>query len=338
MTAVEPSTALPLHDLLLWADSRVPDEVVTQARYWLADGSVHDVVSSLMFAISAANLRPPATYLGPLRQLLGPAGFDASQFVDAGTEETTPRMVVAPVGPDAFDADDVPLYWSLDLSDPASAGLDPWDREVVETARQDPAVSAVWRSWRYGLLDVPAEYLDVDLATATLCYLAMVEEPDDLIPVTARLQGMFAAPEPMVRTFVRAQDLPSHHRTALDCAALIWARRPGSRIRVATGQPPAGAAAPPRVQRYLALGTQLVVDLDPPGHDGASSRAMRTDGMWIWPDELDPSNVEPALLAHVAAQPEEPPEVDEVTLHRAIATLVEDAGTRAEPAFAASRF
>ncbi|GIJ71110.1 hypothetical protein [Virgisporangium ochraceum] len=303
------------HRLLLWADCLLPDDVVTAARTWLADGLVDDAVAAVAFAVLSEGITAPDDLAGLLTDALHRAGA-APDAVPVDGAGTLPDLQYHPTGPGGSDLPGS----ALDLTDarPHGSGLDPVDREAVDLVRQLRDATAVWRSWRrpprptWGSRGYLVRLADAAPAVDPLTAAYRLPE------VTGWFQQRLAGP--LVRVYRHEDELPLHLRMALDHAALLWTRPAPVRLRVAHDRP--GGVRPSPVQRdYLRAGTPVLIDLayDGPWPDPARPPMVRTDGTWLWRDTA--RRIERALAGHIARVAGPPPPVDETTLRRAVIAL-----------------
>jgi hypothetical protein len=299
--------------LLLWADCLLPDDVVTAARAWLAEGLVDDAVTAVAFAVVSEGVTAPEHLAGLLTDALHRAGAEPDAVQVDGTG-TLPDLQYHPVAPGGSDLPET----ALDLTDarPRGSGLDPVDRETVNLAGLLRDATAVWRSWRRPSRQGSRGYLIrlADAAPAVDPLTAAYRLPE----VTGWFQQRLAGP--LVRVYRHEDELPLHLRMALDHAALLWTRPSPVRLRVARDRP--GGVRPSPAQRdYLRAGTPVLIDLahDGPWPDLTRPPMVRTDGTWLWRDTAQ--RIERALAAHIARAGGPPPPVDETTLRRAVIAL-----------------
>jgi hypothetical protein len=314
------------HRLLLWADCLLPDDVVTSARAWLADGLINGAVEAVAFAVVSEGVTAPERVAGMLTDALRRAGApDALPINGTGT---LPDVMYAPVGPGGPDhpglAMDLTGHHWPQRNWPKRTGLDPLDRDAMELARLLPDATAVWRSWRR-----PAEptWAGGGEARGYLVRLAEAAPAADALSaayrlpeVTGWLQQELQRGPTLVRVYRHEDELPIHLRMALDHAALLWTRPPAVRLRIAHDRP-GGVRPSPRQRDYLRAGTPVLIDLahDGPWPDPANPPMVRTDGRWLWRDTA--TRIDRALALHIMRAGGPPPPVDETTLRRAVITL-----------------
>lgn len=315
-----------LHALLLRMAGRLPDELVHQARGWLAAGDEEAVREAVAFAVLSAGM----PVLPDDAALLG--SFPADAFT-LDPFEPYLGYRFAPVAP-ALLEEVVP--YSLDLSVPYDGPGAPDEIDTALVAHCAPPLEAVWRTWRFPDASWPAP---------RRVYLARTT--GDPVAAAASLAAALEAAgetDPQVEAWDDALELPLYQRTALNFAALLWSARPATAISVARlydepgpsfalGHPLLASGERERVLRYLEAGAPLVltaefaVDVVEPPRGAVVPVAFRTDGAWIWSEGAAYYVAEyglapdPGLLAHIEAAGDEPAAVDDVTFHRALSRL-----------------
>jgi hypothetical protein len=242
------------HGVLLRMAGTVPDDLISEARDWLADGHRADVAQALAFAVAASRVPVPPADLALIRQELTASGQDTQMLADL---EAMDEDGAAP-NPWAFSpvrSDEVPdgvqPPMLLDLSaDPA--GLDPIDRAVVDAVVGEETVSALWRAWRapadgspwplprrvfvVGVAPPDAD-IDADIDPGTDAGRGTEIDVDTELPALAvRLQDVLVvAGESDPQVEVCREDLPMPAYQSAVCAhsALLWAREPARSIQLA---------------------------------------------------------------------------------------------------------
>jgi hypothetical protein len=295
-----------LHQLLLWADSWIADDLVVAARSWLGDGLAEDVVHAVGVAVLTAGIPVPAEF----------ADLVAGTAPAADGPLTLPPIALAAVDPEVFRTNRA-LPRVLDLTSFAGAagGPDGVDAEMVGAVRATAGAAALWRSWRY-----PVGTVD---AGAKRGYLVLVAAADDgaLPAIAAGLGRRSSEADPLIRVFRDESRLPEHHRMALDCGALLWSAAPAPPLRFLRSG--AGGGPPSAEDRtYLAQGSPVMLDgpawtADPTRPDPPM---IRTDGTWIWRDAQDLSTVDGDFAEHRRRRGAAPA-VDVVAVRRALAAL-----------------
>lgn len=359
------------HHLLLRMAGRLPDELISMARRWLAAGELVDIAQSVLFAALAGRVAVTDADAELLSATLTAAGEDDGPLasIERSDDDVPPPYGLAPVSPDVLAEHGDAIPYSLDLTDgyEGPGGPDTLDTAAVAAvtaAGIGPAASArlvaLWRAWRFPAIDSP-------WPPARPMYLVQAgADHPALLPALAAEIG--AALEEagdanaQVEVFTDPDALPTYQRTALGFAALLWAADPGPEIRLAPvydtwtdEHGPGFDAAHPRldgdernrVLAYLAGGTPLLTvpehtgDVLRPDRQAVIPTVCRTDGAWIWTEAVDyylhEHGLAPdrELLAHIRAAGYVCPAVDAVAVHRALSVLYADAvaaaGWDAEP-------
>ncbi|MFK3979272.1 hypothetical protein ACI2K4_02710 [Micromonospora sp. NPDC050397] len=335
------------HQLLLRTDSRLPDELVAEARRWLADGMLLDIAQAVVFTAMTSRIALSEVDVALLAETLAEAGADIDLLADIEvvTAEEMPLYGLAPVGPEVLAEHGELIPYNVDLTrtDAGPAGPDGVDAAITDAVSAMTGPAALWRCWRY-----PA--MDTQWPPAKRMYLVHADHAvaeADLPDLAARLQNVLLAAgeaDPLVTVFGDADTLPMFQRTALGFAALLWTARAQPEIRIARSYDPAQAphgddtrlpddGERERMLGYLDQGVPLVItttmldDLVDPARGAAVPTNFRTDGTWVWSDAvryyLDQHRLAPDhdFLAHVRARGYAVPEIDVVSLHRALAAV-----------------
>jgi hypothetical protein len=336
-----------LHQLLLRGAGRLPDQLVSEARQWLADGDMVAVGQAVTYAALSGRVPMTAGDAELLTRILTDAGEDVEALngLEVSDQELDVAYGFAPVGPDALGGDEDAVPYSLDLTLPydGPGGLDDLDQAASGVVAAMPA-DALWRGWR-----LPAR--DTKWPAPRRVFLVHVDPGADPVAVAAAVQtALIAAGEsdPQVEAFTDAAALPTYQRTAIAFGALVWSRRPAVEFQLARlfdsmgpdGTPQFAADHPlldvgesERVLGYLEEHTALVlspdyaIDVVDPERGAVVPVAFRTDGVWIWAEGcgyyLSEYGLAPdaGLLAHIRAMNYEHAEVDDVALHRALSRL-----------------
>ena len=333
MTTTAGRETAGLHGLLLRLAGRLPDELLTESRRWLAAGETDDVRRAVTSSLLTGRI--PVTAADA--ELLG------GELAVGGPPPLA--YAFSPVGPGVPTGD---LPYSLDLTGPwqGPGGLDDIDRAAIAAAELQ-GVWGVWRSWRY-----PAQ--ETRWPSPRRVYL--VRAGENPVPAAAAIQAALSAAgerDPQVEAYGDDDELSDYQHTALTYSALLWSVTPAERPRTARLYDRAGADGTPgftdghpvladavrdRVLDYLNGGVPVLASADlandvvEPGRGAAVPMGFRTDGRWVWPEgcayylaeySLAP---EPDLMADIAAAGFQVPEVDDVSLHRVLHHLY--AGTR----------
>jgi len=348
------------HYLLLRMAGRLPDELISSARRWLADGELVDLAQAVVFAALTGRVAIAESDAVLLSATLAAAGEDVGPLdtIERSDDDTPPLYGLAPVSPDVLAAHGDAIPYSLDLTGDydGPGGPDALDTAAVAAvtaAANGPAAGAtllgLWRAWRFPAIDSP-------WPPARPLYLVQaVADRPDLLPALAAEIGaaLEAAGEvnAQVEVFTDADALPTYQHTALGFAALLWAARPAREIRLTNVYdtwtdehgPDFDAAHPrldgderDRVLAYLDGGTPLLSapeytdDVLSPDRQAVVPTVCRTDGLWIWTDAvsyyLREHGLEPdwELLFHIRAAGYTLPVVDAVAVHRALSVLYAD--------------
>jgi hypothetical protein len=325
------------HMLSRLADS-VPDELLLTARAWVAQGRLVDVAQAVGFATATGLCCPGEEDLALLRGTLVDAGLDATGL-DQASRDKGNWWALAPVGPAVLAEFGERLAYSLDLTVPhdGAIGVDDLDTAAITAARAVDNVAGLWRAWRYPAIDTPWPpprriyllYGD-GLTDDQLAHIA--------VTVGRSLAPASTDPTPMVEVFTDVGQLPGYQRAALSAAALLWTRTPSAPLRVAAMDDAPGdkpvhldPALRKLVLAYLEEGVPLVLP------EAAASAAQSpddiptagwlTDGRWLWPTTL-PQRLRvhdeaphDDLVRHIRGHDGIVPEVDPISLHRALSAL-----------------
>jgi len=340
------------HRLLLRMAGRLPDELIFEARRWLADEEFVEIAQAIVFATLVGRVAVSEADAALLADTLTDAGEDVDALADIerSAADPPPLYGLAPVSPEALEAygDDVPYSIDLTGSYDGPGAADEIDAVAVaavgaQLADEAPAV-ALWRTWRF-----PA--IDTQWPPARRMYLIQANDEARLPALTARLQEELEAAgesDPQVEVFLDLDDLPAYQRTALGFSALLWTATPGGPLLIArvfdTYRPETGpgfdethpqldGGERDRVLSYLDEGVPLLItpalteDVVDRARGEVVPTVFRTDGRWIWADAvayylrehlLAP---DPDLLDEIRGNAYTLPEVDAVALHRALAAL-----------------
>ncbi|MCO8275484.1 hypothetical protein M1L60_33365 [Actinoplanes sp. TRM 88003] len=223
--------------------------------------------------------------------------------------------------------------------------LDPIDLATVDALAHVPHPLALWRTWR------AAQPGTAESGPIRVYLLVIDTDPSAYPGATGWLQEMLTnagVTDPQVDTFGPATELPAYQQQARGRSTLLWAANPAGSVRTArvfdSFALESGGRSDPahprlsdttetaRVLRYLENGTMLLTttarenDVLDPAAGPVVPMTFRTDGRWIWTDAvayylrtyaLSPDE---QLLSHIRSQGEPPP-VDMVAEHRALAAL-----------------
>ncbi|MCL9796318.1 hypothetical protein MXD58_018845, partial [Frankia sp. AgKG'84/4] len=258
------------HSLLLRLAGRLPDDLVSEARAWLAAGLFLDVAQAVAFAVTAGNVGVGVGELVLVRDELAAAGHDghivaALDALEAGPlESDVPGS--DPLEPRAPDRDDAggagqagdagPLAWDfhsvepagataaavlpLDLSGSAAAtGSDApadVDATMVAAVEVEPTAVGLWRAWRAPAGGAPwpapkrVYVLTVDPVASGDRAQVWPVAVADRLGAALDLAG---EPSPQVEVCLAGVEPPPYQLFARSCGALLWAREPGPPLTIA---------------------------------------------------------------------------------------------------------
>ena len=340
------------HRLLLRMAGRLPDELITEARRWLAGGELVEIAQAVVFAAVAVRVGLTEAEVTLLTETLASAGEDIDALADVERSDADPHPLygLAPVAPDVLAEYGDAVPYSIDLTLPYSGpgGADDVDMAIAAAVGTElfngAPVTALWRTWRF-----PA--IDSQWPPPRRVYLVQAGEVAALPGLAARLQEALEAAgetDPQAEVFHDAEELPAYQRAALGFATLLWTAAPPVRPSLArvfdTFDPELGPgfdlehprldeAELDRVAGYLDKGVPLLItpelapDVLAPERGDVVPTAFRTDGRWIWTDAVGYYLREHALapeaelLAQIRANDYRVPEVDAVALHRTLSVL-----------------
>lgn len=340
------------HELLLRVAGWIPDDLICEARSWLADGQTVDVAQAVALAANMERLQLSPEDRELIRAELEAVGEDLD-VVDGF--ELCDRELSVP-GPWCFhpafqvdrDADAaMPTMMDLTGSDTDPGLMDEIDRAAGKAVALEPETVALWRAWRWpvdGMLDLPA----VRVFVVAVSHL----DPAELPGLTRRLQEVLiemGERNPQVEVCLDDRSPPRYQLLACAHSALLWAREPAVPIRLARVFDAVDPQLGPmftenhpviddldEVERLLdyldgampVLSTDdTMVDIFDPGQADVVPLTFRTDGTWIWTDTvsyyLEHYSLAPdtELLAHLQACVGYPPAVTDVGLHRVASFL-----------------
>ncbi|MCE0538776.1 hypothetical protein LWF15_25070 [Kineosporia rhizophila] len=342
------------HTLLLRLAGALPDELISEARTWLAAGGQTDVAQAIGFAAAAAHVPVLARDAELIARQLRAAGQDAQLTESLEVVEEAGNFcgpwVFGPMDPSRAGDPVGPL----DLTGASGRhAMDAVDQAISVAAGQEEDLTAVWRVWRApaeGSPWPPPRRMFVVQADARVSGRHLIE-------VTARLQGALAAAgerNPQVEVCSPRWPVPGYQSSASAQGALIWAAEPATPVRLARTFDEVDAEDGPRfaedhpviedleeltrLLRYLGHGLPVLTtsatmtDILDPERPDVVPLSFRTDGQWVWTDTvtfylenygLAP---EPDLLAHLRRSGEEGPEVSDVAVHRVLSLLQGEGG------------
>ena len=335
--------------LLLRMAGMVPDDLLSEARMWLAEGLLADVAQAIAFAVSG---RIPilAVDVALIAAALSAAGEDTEVLRDLEVvEETLPApfpWLFSPIRiDDARTA--APGPPSLDVTLVPSADLDAVDRAARAAVDGVSGVNALYRSWRF-----PADGPSWPSARRVFIVSTAASVPDgDLPTLTAWLQETLSdagETDPQVEVTREGMAVPRYHSLAWVHSALLWAKEAIVELKLArvfdAADPDLGPSFaldhlilddPEEIGRMLdylnsaqpvLITTAVMADIVDPERAQVVPLTFRTDGVWIWTDTIS------YYLGRYGLAPEEdlldhlrsvdlPAPVSEVALHRVLAYL-----------------
>ncbi|WP_320065634.1 hypothetical protein [Micromonospora sp. RTGN7] len=293
------------HDMLLRLAGRLPDDLIAQARSWLAERDLGKLAQAVAWAVTAQRMAPHPDDAALLVDLLGEAGLDSSKLegLDQAEHDVVVPYLFQPVTPDEAEAirehgGEIPVALDLTIGVP---NLDPADAAAVEAVAALPGVHGLWRAWRSAANGAA-------WPLPRRVYLVEAADPADRPRLAAALQGALEAAgevAPQVEVNAVGETSGYYQRTARGAGALLWAHQPAPRIENAavfdSVDPARGAVFAPdhpkvadatareALLAYLDGGHELVWtnatldDVVDPGRGQVVPLNFRTDGTWIWP-------------------------------------------------------
>ncbi|WP_018637232.1 hypothetical protein [Parafrankia elaeagni] len=314
------------HRALLALAGVLPDELVTRARGWLAEGRLLDLTRAVTFALVAGRFAAPGEVVELLGRESGAAGADNALLGLLGLLETAPADPAAatpwrfcatepgPAAPWAFLPLDLTAGQRMPLG--RSGAI---DRAMIEAVRAEPGAAGLWRAWRLAAADSPwPRPRRVFVVTAR-----PADEPSPprhggeparpvggLAAVAGRLQAALAAvgePDPQVEVCPAGGEAPAYQVLARTGGALLWAREPAVPIsvarvfdevdpqggpRFAVDRPRVDGADRARIAAYLDAGVPVLgtsatmIDVVEPARGVVVPLTFRTDGSWVWTDTV----------------------------------------------------
>lgn len=311
------------HRLLLWLAGRVADDLLTEARAWLAADRLTEVAQGVAFAVASSGILVRAEHAALIRERLAETGDDMGimQYIDRTDVDVLPPFDFAPVAPESLGRGGNGLPRVLDLtsghpdgSGPGGSGQDDVDRaarDAVAEVAAEGGVRGLWRAWRLPARQSPwpaPKRVFLALVDADASPAAGAIDPPSL---ALRLQTALTTvgeESPQVEVAEVAMDLPAFHRILLGGAALLWASCPTPVVQLARVfdrvDPDTGPAFDPehprvddpqeraRLVAYLDSGAMLlhttaaIDDIVRTDRVGVVPMNFRTDGIWIWTDTV----------------------------------------------------
>ncbi|MCD5348922.1 hypothetical protein [Kineosporia mesophila] len=346
------ATAQAWHELLLRVAGTVSDDLISEARGWLAEGQSADVAQALGFFALTGQVPMTAADAALMMNELIADGQEFEALADlelVGPDDTRPLpWVFSPV---RIIPDDPPqlVPVTLDLTtEPAEVVHDQIDAAAVVAVAAETTAAGLWRAWRAPIDDAPWP------APRRVFVVSVVADadPDELPRLAARIQlALLAAGEdaPQVEVCQEDRPVPVYQTAACAHAALLWAAEAAHPIQLArvfdTVDPETGPAFDadhpliediPELERLLEYldaalpvltSSATMADILDPERPSVVPLTFRTDGHWVWTDTVSyylewyGLAPEPDLLEHVRASGELPPPVSDVALHRVLSFL-----------------
>lgn len=355
MTSIDAATAPTMgdacHSMLLRLAGRVPDDMLTLSRNWLAARAPEKLAQAVVAYSASRRLTLPAQDVELLRWILETAGLDVAALDRIDTTDSPidapAEYVFAPASPEVMTRRGAEFGPCLDLTPSPDADLvETPDRVGIAAATGIPGAVALWRAWRSRADGSP-------WPAPRRVFLLAVDDSGEPWQAAAALQDRLAAAgeqSPQVEAFRLDQPLPTYQKAARATSALLWTatRHEPMRLAPVYDMAPDGTPtlAPDRprltdpdraaVADLLAAGklvlstTARLDDLLRPEGRGRVPINFRTDGVWVWSDAIGyyvrEHGIAPAaeFLDHLRSGRTQNP--DAVALFRATAAL-----TRPDP-------
>ncbi|WP_152991222.1 hypothetical protein [Frankia sp. R43] len=265
VTAYDLEMTRAWHWALLDLAGHLPDELLHQARAWLAAGRRLEVARAVAFAVLSGQLGVGGGEVPLIREELAATETDPdllraldalplgerqlSAWVFLASDPALPGPPVslpidltmtagsrdgagsgAGTAPGGRAADDMTAADAAFAVADGADGADAVDRAIVAAVAGEPDVLGVWRSWR-----LPA--WETSWPPPRRVFVVTLEPLSDAaVAVTARLQEALVAagePDPRVEVHPAGVDAPAYQVLARVCGALLWARRSAGEVRVA---------------------------------------------------------------------------------------------------------
>jgi hypothetical protein len=185
-TTAERARLPELADVLAACAGHLSDELMTAARFWLAEGRGADVARAVAFAVVHLHVPVTAVHHGMLVDAL----------VTGGHDPVAVRGVEPARWPAALPFTFVDGGWS---------GDDRMDDAAVGAVDGYPGVHGLWRAWRM--------------------YLIQAGEQVDVAALTAKTQQALAAagePAPQVEAYTVGTRLAAYQLTVRRNGTLLW--------------------------------------------------------------------------------------------------------------------
>jgi hypothetical protein len=331
--------------MLMRVAGKVPDEMISQTREWLAQGKLGEVTKAVIYATSSQGIAMDQLDITLLADQLNVEGEDPNLVgeITVAQFDSAPPYTFSPNGPGLEDEE--PL---------ADGPQDDLDRDAIETVKSIEGAVGLWRTWRSPLAGSP-------WPPPRHIFLLETSAEAHFAEIAGRIsRELTSAGEssPQVEVFPSGVELPVYQRMARAYSTLLWTVTPEPEIQIAKAfdevDPEAGPRFRPdhpkmegeemaRVLAYLDGGHVLMTttaqmdDVVDTSRRSTVPMNFRTDGNWIWTDAmtyyLREHHLEPDtdLMTHIRQTEYNVPELDGVAVHRALRVL--QAPAEEEPAW-----
>ncbi|WP_285599421.1 hypothetical protein [Kineosporia sp. NBRC 101731] len=339
------------HTMLLRLAGSLPDDLISEARAWLAEGGTVDVAQAVGFAAATGRVPVLAQDALLMAAELRSAGEDAElvETLDQVDESVILPVpwVFAPTDPRRQEQGSHPGPIDLTSGD-VGPMLDDVDHAMRLAAGQEHGLVAVWRAWR-----TPADGSPWPAPRRVFVVQAGTEVSGEyMIAITGRMQDALAGAgekNPQVEICGPGTPVPGYQSSACAHAALVWADEPAVPVRMARvfdvvdpQYGPMFAEDHPliedldeltRLLQYLGNGLPVLTtsatmgDILDPDQPDVVPLTFRTDGHWVWTDTISyyleryGLAPEPELLSYLRLAQDAGPEVSDVALHRVLSFL-----------------
>ena len=351
-TAAQPSGQL--HEVLLRMAGRIPDDLLSEARTWLAAGQYTDVAQAVALGCVAGEVSVDPADIDVLAAVLTAGGAEPDILDDLPGNRggQVPECTLAPLPAHtvAECGDAAPACLDLTGAYPTRWGPDERDAAVIEAVAAigtRTRLVGVWRAWRS-----PVSAGSAPSPRRVYLVEAGAEVSSLRLPaVTAAVQAALGAAgehDPQVEVVTAGGAEPAYQRWVRGSGALLWAATPTAPLRIARVFDRVDPQAGPSFDRdhpclddaeramalgYLAAGEAVLVsgvllpDVVDPARGEAVPVTLRTDGTWVWADTtgyyLERYGIapDPGLLDHMRGRGFAAPEATSVAVHLAMVAL-----------------
>jgi hypothetical protein len=330
-----PDRVIACHEMLLRLAGRLPDDLMTQSRAWLAHGELSALAHSLDSVIISQYVVLAEPDAALLSALLSEANIDPAGLAQLTLGDFDPF-------PSYAFAAEAPLELRPGGATQA-LGAETVDQAAVEAVAAEPSARGVWRAWRIPSSGAP-------WPPPRRVFVVEVGVLDDL-GVAVRIQERLAAAgevAPQVEIYQSGHQIPAYQQFARSCGELLWAAAEDPGIQLAAvfdefdsemgpsfhrDHPSLAGSEADQVAQYLYEGEPLLITRGLMDDVVDSSRecwvpiSLRTDGTWIWNEAsayyAEEHRLEPhaGLLAHIRSNDYAVPAVDGVVVYRALQVL-----------------